>query len=60
MTTEAQEAQDRCWKTLQIYSKALVRLAFGVDSTQQAQAIANAALYESAELNKEPEPSRAQ
>lgn len=55
MTTEAQQAQDRCWKTLQIYSKALVRLAFGVDSTQQAQSIANAALYEASELGKQEE-----
>lgn len=53
MTTEAQEATDRCWKTLQVYSKALVRLSLGVDSTEQAQTIANAALYEASELGKE-------
>lgn len=55
MTTEAQEARDRCYKTLEIYSRALVRIGFGVSSAEEAQTIAGAALYEVAELSKDKE-----
>lgn len=58
MKTEAQEAQDRCWKTVEIYSRALVRIGFGVSSAEEAQAIAGAALYESAELNNKQEEQK--
>lgn len=53
MTQAAQEATEGCYKTLVIYSKALARIALGVSTPEEAQAIAGAALYESAELNKE-------